>query len=89
MLGIPDGTVRDRTVGLAERGNGDARKFRPERIRFFDIETFMQIKADSQSGFVDVEESPEPSAEEEDHPWVCISEDDFSIPLAAFRGVQS
>src|SRR5262245_9061825 len=48
----------------------------------------MQVHADAQPGFVDLEESTQPRAEEAHHLRVAVGEVDLSIGLAALTGVE-
>ncbi len=48
----------------------------------------MEVQANAQAGFINIEELPEPRAKEGDHPWIRVGEKDIAIRLGSFRGVQ-
>src|SRR5947209_6687925 len=88
MLRGSDARVRHRSVRLAELLQWDADELRPECIRALEIEPLVQVEVQTQTGLIDVEEVPQPSDEERDHPSIAVGELDAPVGLGALAGVQ-
>ena len=88
MFRPPTARVGGRTISTSELGARNVEEFAPELLGSFEIETLVQIEANSQPLLVDLEASAQPGNEETQDLGIGVRHPDLSIALEPLADVK-